>query len=186
MRAQLVNLCSHQWRLVLPLTVALAWTSLDGVRAQTAVKTGAEPWVAPERAARKLNPIPADAKSLAQGRELFIAGCVPCHGVTGRGDGPVASTLERNGVHIPPGNLADPRMWEQTDGAIFWKLAEGRSPMPSWSETLTEEQRWAIINYVRTLAPKSAGDTVATNSSTNSNSITNSSKLAVTKPENTL
>jgi mono/diheme cytochrome c family protein len=48
-------------------------------------------------------------------------------------------------------------MWQQTDGAIFWKLTEGKSPMPSWGESYSEEQRWQVINYVRTLAPPEAG-----------------------------
>ena len=81
-------------------------------------------------------------------------GCLPCHGPEGRGDGPAAGTLERNGVKVRPGNLSSPKMLEQSDGAIFWKASEGRSPMPSFQETLTEEQRWQIVSYVRTLARK--------------------------------
>src|SRR5207249_6948942 len=95
-----------------------------------------------------------DAKSLALGKGLFVAGCLPCHGPAGKGDGPAAATLERNGTPVRPGNLSDPKMWQQTDGALFWKLTEGKSPMPSWGETLSEEQRWTIINYVRTLSSK--------------------------------
>ena len=128
-------------------------------------------WAAPARAARKENPVPADEKSMAQGKGLYVAGCMPCHGATGRGDGPAAATLERNGVHVHPGNLADPKMWQQTDGAIFWKLTEGMTPMPAWRETLSEEQRWSVINYIRTLAPKPASNPATTN------------KLAAAQPE---
>jgi len=113
-----------------------------------------EPWTAPGRAARKENPITADAKSVAQGKELFIAGCLPCHGPTGRGDGPAAALLERNGKQIRPGNLSDPKLWQQSDGTIFWKISEGRTPMPAFQEAFSEEQRWQIVIYVRTLAPK--------------------------------
>ena len=111
-------------------------------------------WVAPPRAARKANPIPADATSIAQGKELFVSSCLPCHGPQGKGDGPAAISLDRNGTRVKPGNLSDPRMWQQTDGAIFWKMTEGNSPMPAFGETLKEEQRWALVNYVRTLAPR--------------------------------
>ena len=121
--------------------------------AQTASKA-ADEWAAPSRAARKGNPIPADDKSIAQGKELFIASCLPCHGPAGKGDGPAAVSLERDGVKIRPGNLSDPKMWQQTDGAIFWKISEGNSPMPAFGEALTEEQRWQIVAYVRTLAPQ--------------------------------
>ncbi len=126
--------------------------SLNTVQAQS-VSTN-EVWEAPARAARKPNPVPADAKSLAQGKQLYVAACLPCHGPAGKGDGPAAATLERNGVRVRPGNLSDPKLWEETDGALFWKLTEGKTPMPAWAETLSEEQRWFIVNYIRTLSPK--------------------------------
>lgn len=112
-------------------------------------KPATEPWVAPARAARKPNPVAADTNSLAQGKQLFIAGCLPCHGPAGKGDGPAAPSLERK-----PGNLSDPKMWEQSDGTIFWKISEGKAPMPAFQEAFTEEQRWHVVNFVRTLAPR--------------------------------
>jgi mono/diheme cytochrome c family protein len=115
-------------------------------------------WTAPARAARKQNPVAGDPTSLTKGKELYTAGCLPCHGPGGKGDGPAAATLERNGVRVRPGNLSDPKRWEESDGALFWKITEGNSPMPSWGPTLTDEQRWSIVNYIRTLAPKPAGN----------------------------
>ena len=111
-------------------------------------------WTAPARAARQENPVAADQKSVAQGKKLYSMGCLACHGSAGKGDGPVAATLERNGVPIRPGNLSDPKLWEQTDGALFWKISQGNTPMPAWGEILSEDQRWTVINYVRTLAPR--------------------------------
>ena len=78
-----------------------------------APKAPLEEWVAPARAARKQNPAPADAKSVAQGRELYVAGCLPCHGPAGKGDGSAAATLERDGKPIRPGNLSDSKLWQQ-------------------------------------------------------------------------
>lgn len=119
------------------------------IKAQEASKNSTNVWTAPARAARKENPTPADDKSRARGKELFTAGCLPCHGPSGRGDGPAAAALERK-----PGNLSDPKMWLQSDGAIFWKMSEGNAPMPAFQEAFSEAQRWDIVNYVRTLAPK--------------------------------
>jgi mono/diheme cytochrome c family protein len=133
------------------IAVALGLLAVVG---QNAPKTELEAWTAPARAARKQNPIPADATSLAQGKELFAAACLPCHGPMGKGDGPVSGTLERNGVPVRPGDLSNTRLWEQTDGTLFWKISEGRSPMPSFQEGFSEEQRWQIVNFVRTLAPR--------------------------------
>ncbi len=85
--------------------------------------------------------------------------CLPCHGPQGKGDGPASISLERNGARIRPGNLSDPRMWQQPDGALFWKITEGNTPMPAFGETLSEDQRWEIIDFVRTLAPPAVAAT---------------------------
>ena len=138
-------------------TAALAafTLSLSLAQAQDPPK---DAWTAPARAARKENPVASDARSIEQGKSFFTMACVPCHGPSGRGDGPSASGLERNGAKIRPGNLADPKMWLESDGAIFWKISEGNSPMPTFAQTFTEEQRWQIVNYVRTLAPRAEGN----------------------------
>ena len=126
--------------------------------ADTAKKAD-EPWTAPPRAARKENPAGTSATSLTQGKELYVAACLPCHGTAGKGDGVAAATLERNGTPVRPGNLSDPKLWQQSDGTIFWKISEGRTPMPAFQEALSEEQRWQIVTYVRTLAPKADNKT---------------------------
>lgn len=110
-----------------------------------------EEWKAPARAARKVNPIPSDEKSIALGKAVYTRECFTCHGTTGKGDGPQAKDLER-----PVGNLSDPKVLEETDGALFWKVAEGKKPMPTFEQKLTEEERWQVINYLRTFAPQGA------------------------------
>src|SRR5258706_348194 len=97
--------CSSRcWRsgLVLSLGAVLAAGGFGVERgvAQPPPGAPAGTWIAPARGARNPNPFPADQKSLAQGKELFIAACLPCHGASGRGDGPVSATLERNGVRV--------------------------------------------------------------------------------------
>jgi mono/diheme cytochrome c family protein len=111
-------------------------------------------WKAPARASRKKNPIPADEKSIARGEEVFVRECVSCHGKTGKGDGTAAADL-----HPKPRDLRDPRIWDQTDGSIFWKLTEGRKPMPSFEKTLSEDDRWHVINYIHKFAPSGTGST---------------------------
>ena len=140
------------WLIVLLL--AAGYFGLVIIKAQEESKNGTNVWIAPARAARKQNPTPADEKSITRGKELFTVGCLPCHGPSGRGDGPAAASLERK-----PGNLSDPKMWQQSDGAIFWKMSEGNAPMPAFQEAFSEAQRWDIVNYVRTLAPKETNST---------------------------
>jgi mono/diheme cytochrome c family protein len=115
-----------------------------------AIWAGAEdqqPWVAPARASRKANPVPADDASLAAGKAVYVKECLQCHGEKGKGDGPASKDLNPK-----PHDLSDDSVGKQTDGALFWKLTEGRKPMPSYDKTLSETQRWQAVNYVRTFA----------------------------------
>ena len=107
----------------------------------------ADEWKAPPRAAARKNPIPADDASIAAGKAAYAANCLACHGAKGKGDGPAAPSLKR-----PVGDLSSQKAQEQTDGALFWKITEGRPPMPAFEKLLAEDQRWHVVNYIRTLA----------------------------------
>jgi mono/diheme cytochrome c family protein len=109
----------------------------------------ADEWKAPARAAKKPNPVPADAASVAAGKKIFAGNCLACHGATGKGDGPAAKALTPK-----PRDLSDSAIQSQTDGSMFWKLTEGKKPMPSFEKLISENDRWNVINYVRTLAAK--------------------------------
>jgi mono/diheme cytochrome c family protein len=109
---------------------------------------GKQPWLAPEATRKKKKPIPVTQKSLAAGAQLFHENCATCHGETGVGDGPTGKFLTKK-----PANLTDSKlMSEETDGSLFWKISEGRAPMPSWRDDLTKTERWQLVNYVRKLA----------------------------------
>lgn len=112
-------------------------------------KGGDEEWVAPARAAKKKNPIEASEASFAKGKVVWSKECASCHGDKGKGDGPAVKDLEKK-----PGDITSAKTQEQSDGALFWKITEGRKPMASYAQTLSEEDRWHVINYLRTLAPK--------------------------------
>ena len=126
------------------LMVAMA-TAVTAPAVLTADDAPGQEWKAPARAAKRKNPVPASADSLAHGRAVFTAQCVMCHGPNGRGDGPQAKDLTPK-----PRDLSDPNVQSQTDGSIFWKLTEGRKPMPSFEKLIDESDRWNVINYVRT------------------------------------
>ena len=131
--------------LILPL-LAVAIFTVSVVTSQAAPPSS-EKWESPSRAARKKNPIPADSASLERGLAVYVKECTSCHGKSGRGDGPAAKNLERH-----PGDLTNPKLIEQSDGALFWKITTGRPPMASYKKTLTKTDRWHVINYTRTLA----------------------------------
>src|SRR5258706_15842760 len=82
-------------------------------------------WKAPVRAASLRNPITADDKSLSIGKSLYFKECASCHGESGRGNGPEAANLPRQ-----PSDLSAAPVRQQRDGELFWKITEGRKPMP--------------------------------------------------------
>lgn len=108
-----------------------------------------EHWEAPARSAKKKNPVASSEASLIRGREVYIKECASCHGDQGRGDGPGVKDLE-----VKPGDLKDPQVTGQSDGALFWKITEGRKPMPSFAENYSDDDRWNLVNYLRKLTGK--------------------------------
>ena len=126
--------------------VALAAFCLAWAPALLRAQTGT--WEAPASAKDIQRPAPADAKAVERGSRLFKQNCVPCHGESGRGDGPMGKALG-----IKPGNLTNgPRMTKHTDGEIFWKISKGKEPMPVFEQKLSARERWDLVAYVRTLA----------------------------------
>ncbi|MFI5149763.1 MAG: c-type cytochrome [Bacteroidia bacterium] len=106
-------------------------------------------WVAPASSDKAVNPQASNEKNLAAGKEIFNSTCATCHGKKGKGDGPKTAELEKTVPDFTKGALS-----KQTDGALFWKITEGRKPMPSFKKDLTEEQRWLVINYCKELCAK--------------------------------
>jgi mono/diheme cytochrome c family protein len=106
------------------------------------------PWKVPEEAKRRKNPIQSSPAALAAARVIYLDKCANCHGETGKGDGSDAA------MYYPsPTNLTDAKhMNSLTDGEIFYQISQGRKPMPAFKKRLTEEQRWQLVLFVRSLA----------------------------------
>ncbi len=106
-------------------------------------------WTAPERAAARPNPVPPTSDAIRRGRGIFQNNCTMCHGKAGHGDGTQASTLSKK-----PANLSSEAVQSQSDGALFWKITEGRGDMPSTRNSMKDQDRWTVIDYLRSLAQK--------------------------------
>jgi copper transport protein len=98
-----------------------------------------------------INPVLPNTASIAAGKALYQQNCLPCHGATGKGDGPVGLTLNPRpadlSIHAVPG--------VHTDGQLFNWISNGfsNSPMPAFGQRLSPTQRWDLVNFIRTFAP---------------------------------
>ena len=94
-----------------------------------------------------VNPIPPDDVSVSAGREIYESECVSCHGPAGRGDGPLAATLDPPPldlvIHVPL----------HPDDALFGFVFNGieGTGMPAFGERYGELDTWHIINFIQTL-----------------------------------
>jgi mono/diheme cytochrome c family protein len=105
-------------------------------------------WNIPEEAKRRENPIPPSAQALDAARVVYSDHCERCHGKTGKGDGADATKFSTSPRDLTDGS----RMSAQSDGELFYKISEGRRPMPEFKTKLTEEQRWQLVLLMRSLA----------------------------------
>jgi len=106
-------------------------------------------WTAPEYTKNTKNPALQDDYefSLEEGKYIFLKHCIPCHGKYGLGDG------KKGLKYFPrPANLTSDRVQNQKDGEIYWKISHGRNKMLSFKHILTDENKWFLVNYIRTLA----------------------------------
>jgi copper transport protein len=100
----------------------------------------------------RINPIPPDSTSVAAGQALFSTNCAACHGQTGKGDGPVGVTLNPRPADLTQHAI----LGIHTDAQLFEWITSGfpGSRMPAFKSALSDTDRWHLVNFIRTLAPK--------------------------------
>lgn len=91
------------------------------------------------------NPVIPTAASLSEGKALFDINCAMCHGNTSAERGPVGKKL----VPPPPG-LDHDMVKGLSDSTIFKALTFGFGRMPVFRDKLTPEERWNLVNFLRT------------------------------------
>lgn len=116
------------------------------VLTQNYAKCAAQPWTAPPEARKLYSPLVASPKAKALGKANYGVFCEGCHGPKADGGGTLAVRFS-----IPVADLTTPQIRHESDGELFWKLSHGWGAMPMWSGVLTDEDRWQLIAFIRSL-----------------------------------
>lgn len=115
---------------------------------QAATEQAQPPLVIPEEEKAQKNPIPSTEESREAGRKVFSSQCVMCHGEKGDGKGDLA--VEDN-LPVPDFTRSETQK-QRTDGELFYILKTGHGHMPAQGKRLREEQRWNLVNFIRSLS----------------------------------
>lgn len=107
-------------------------------------------WKSSEEYRQMNNPLPLNPSNLEKGQTTYQFYCSACHGLDGRG----TNAEVKFGRKIS--DLTDSKLNSRSDGELFWKITEGGWPMPAFWEgdTLSENDIWMLIQYVRSLSAK--------------------------------
>jgi mono/diheme cytochrome c family protein len=103
--------------------------------------------VVPAANKAKASPLVFNASTAKEGESIYDKNCVSCHGNPGKGN-------YLKALNPPPGDPATEKFQNQTDGDLFYKISEGNPVMPKFKNTLTEEERWKLVSYIRSFNKK--------------------------------
>ncbi|MBH0201919.1 MAG: cytochrome c [Nitrospira sp.] len=86
------------------------------------------------------------------GREIYVNTCIRCHGIDGKG---------AFGIKLvpPPADLTSLAVQSRLDGTLFRRIHEGKpnTAMGAWKHSLSDEEIWDVLAYVRTYGVESGG-----------------------------
>ncbi len=132
----------------------LAFLAFAQDKTAGAAKSGASIDSIPVEAARRENPVKPTDESLARGKKQYGYDCVMCHGTAGDGKGDVAADMK-----LKMNDETDPALLnDRTDGELFYIIQKGKGQMPPEGSRVKDEAIWDMVNYVRSLARKTAAE----------------------------
>lgn len=103
-------------------------------------------WKAPAFVDTIRNPVSPIGPLVEEAKKIYNNTCWPCHGLDGKGSGPAAQQLNPK-----PADHTSVAVQKESDGALFWKISTGKGTMQPYAKVLTVKQRWALVQYIRSL-----------------------------------
>tara|TARA_B100001123_G_scaffold134288_1_gene155857 strand:- start:3541 stop:4008 length:468 start_codon:yes stop_codon:yes gene_type:complete len=113
------------------------------------------------------SPFPSSSATRHRGEKLYQVNCASCHGVGGEGDGPMQEKLKESGYPGAPANLVTGATTKRPDGEVFYIISHGWAAtlvaqglsesaaskflMPPFRKLISEDDRWMIVHYLRSI-----------------------------------
>lgn len=116
-----------------------------GVLIMLVAQLQGQEWIVPAGEEALSNPSDYTLDNVKQGKAVYTLNCKSCHGDPGKNN-PLAL--------VPmPVDMASDRMQLNSEGALFYKITSGRGVMPPFESTLTETDRWNLVNFIKNYSP---------------------------------
>jgi mono/diheme cytochrome c family protein len=110
------------------------------------VQVFAQEWIVPADQKNKVNPQEYNLPNVKKGKELYLKNCKSCHGDPGKNN--VLPLVP------PPVDFASEKMQKNTEGEMYYKITSGRGAMPQFKATISDDDRWRLVNYITNYNPK--------------------------------
>ncbi|HVN58414.1 MAG TPA: cytochrome c [Bacteroidales bacterium] len=107
------------------------------------ISVSGQEWTVPADKQGKLSPFRFSGESVKSGEKLYGINCKSCHGTPGMGN------FQANLKPQPPDPATD-KLQNNSDGELYYKISTGRGPMPAFKNSLSPNDLWTLISYLRT------------------------------------
>jgi mono/diheme cytochrome c family protein len=109
------------------------------------VAVSAQDWIVPDDQKNIANPLPYNLDNVKKGKELFLKNCKSCHGDPGKNN-----VLP---LTPPPVDIVSEKMQKNSESDLFYKITNGRGTMPQFKATISDDDRWRIVNFIQNFNP---------------------------------
>ena len=140
---------------VIVVSLALAQSNQNAAQEKPKdSQSGAGEYKIPQEDIDKKNPVKPTPEGLAAARRFFGYDCAMCHGANGDGKGDVVESMKLT-MH----DWHDPALLAgKTDGELFYIITKGKGKMMGEGDRAPETMRWNLVNLVRSISKKEAGE----------------------------
>lgn len=111
----------------------------------SAILVSGQDWIVPPEQSAVENPSEYNLENVKRGKEIYLLNCKSCHGDPGKNN-PLALVPK-------PVDIASEKMHMNSEGALYYKITSGKGIMPPFSGTLSDDDRWKLVNFITNYKP---------------------------------